>query len=588
MATHARQQYFADENSLSKERREFSIADEIQEKIDSVEEWAQVNRIETVKVNWTALTPDANKAVNVEVPDVIDNLYTVAADDALSAKQWKILYDYIQNLQTIGRFLSNWDTATWLPITNPSESPYQYKAWDYYRVSNVAASPATNYKPDGSSYTIWAASTTVETLAVAVSDLYLYDGTDWILLSNSWSSIAVDSSLSTTSTNPVENRVVTNAINWKQETLIAWSNIQIASDWKTISATDTTYTAGTGINIDANNVISNTQTSAEWWNITWILSNQTDLQNALNNKANKIDVLEKTNTTSYIPSGDYNPATKKYVDDSISAISVWDVLVSDQANNIFTPWMKIWGGTESDYQSLTPDSNTAYLLLANQPTPPSPWRQPWVNTVLYVPMDTDLLDHWPNNISLTNTNVTISNVGWVDAGLFPTIDAYYNLSVDLSSYISSGDFTVLVWVNALELPTWSNPTPFTSIRWGFATSPYRWTSMTLSTGWFVIGVEWWQVQSSIIPTLNTWCLICWVYKTNEWILYINWNQEATSSWTLSYGFQNFGIWMDWGDDEWKRRHRRWYMSNFIIENKVWTSQEIQDYYDQTKWDYWIS
>jgi hypothetical protein len=38
MATHARQQYFADENSLSKERREFSIADEIQEKIDSVEE----------------------------------------------------------------------------------------------------------------------------------------------------------------------------------------------------------------------------------------------------------------------------------------------------------------------------------------------------------------------------------------------------------------------------------------------------------------------------------------------------------------------------------------------------------------------
>jgi thiamine pyrophosphokinase len=27
---------------------------------------------------------------------------------------------------------------------------------------------------------------------------------------------------------------------------------------------DTTYTAGTGISIDSNNVISNTQTSAEW------------------------------------------------------------------------------------------------------------------------------------------------------------------------------------------------------------------------------------------------------------------------------------------------------------------------------------
>ena len=215
MATKARQQYFADETSLQKQSREFSIADEIQQKIDSVEEWAQVNKIDTIKVNWDALVPDIAKAVNVEVPDVIDNLYTIAADDALSAKQWKILYDYIQNLQTIGRFLSNWDTATWLPITNPSESPYLYKAWDYYRVSNVAVSPASNYKPDGSSYIIWAASTTVETLSVAVSDLYLYDGTDWILLSNSWSGIAVDSSLSTTSTNPVENRVITNALNWK-------------------------------------------------------------------------------------------------------------------------------------------------------------------------------------------------------------------------------------------------------------------------------------------------------------------------------------------------------------------------------------
>lgn len=43
-------------------------------------------------------------------------------------------------------------------------------------------------------------------------------------------------------------------------------------------------TAGTGIDI-TNNVISNTQTSAEWGNITGTLSNQTDLQNALNAKS---------------------------------------------------------------------------------------------------------------------------------------------------------------------------------------------------------------------------------------------------------------------------------------------------------------
>jgi hypothetical protein len=45
-------------------------------------------------------------------------------------------------------------------------------------------------------------------------------------------------------------------------------------------------TAGTGIKIE-NNVVSNTQTSAEWGNIKGTLSNQTDLQNTLNNKVSK-------------------------------------------------------------------------------------------------------------------------------------------------------------------------------------------------------------------------------------------------------------------------------------------------------------
>ena len=72
----------------------------------------------------------------------------------------------------------------------------------------------------------------------------------------------------------------------KQDTLEAWDNIEI--NWNTISATDTKYTAGEWIAIDENNVISNTQTSAERWNIEWDISNQTDLVNELNKKQNKL------------------------------------------------------------------------------------------------------------------------------------------------------------------------------------------------------------------------------------------------------------------------------------------------------------
>lgn len=505
----ARQQYFADETSIEKESREFAIEASILEKINSIEPGAQVNVIETVKVNWTALTPDENKAVDIDVPLVDDTLYSTSSEDALSARQGRILYDYIQSIQSRWRFLSNWNCVTWLATTNPADNPYQYRTWDYYLVSNVATLGWTNYRPNGSQYVINQASTTVESETVKVWDMYIYDWTYWLLLVNTEREIAVDSSLSTTSTNPVENRVVTNALNWKQDTisdlaairagaalwntalqpgdslsqltwtsddisewstnlfmttaersklsnqswvntwdetqttiknklwqassstdgyltsidwntfnwkqdaisdlatirsnasawksasdtiatywdivthdvsefataaqwgladtalqpndniseltndvwyvtdayhddtkqdkLIAWANIQIAADWKTISstdttytasdfdikdladttglraewswkqdeliagtniqiaadwktisATDTTYTAGPWISISNNNVISNTNRSAEWWNIIWALSNQTDLQTALNAKQDNL------------------------------------------------------------------------------------------------------------------------------------------------------------------------------------------------------------------------------------------------------------------------------------------------------------
>lgn len=83
--------------------------------------------------------------------------------------------------------------------------------------------------------------------------------------------------------------------NSKQNNLTAGDNITINNN--VISAKDTTYIAGTGISIDEdsdeNLVISNTQTSAEWGNITGTLSNQTDLQNALNSKQ---DIITDLNT----------------------------------------------------------------------------------------------------------------------------------------------------------------------------------------------------------------------------------------------------------------------------------------------------
>lgn len=62
----------------------------------------------------------------------------------------------------------------------------------------------------------------------------------------------VDSALSSTSTNPVQNKVVNSALAGKQATLTAGTNISISGT--TISATDTKYSAGTGVSLSGTTI----------------------------------------------------------------------------------------------------------------------------------------------------------------------------------------------------------------------------------------------------------------------------------------------------------------------------------------------
>lgn len=134
------------------------------------------------------------------------------------------------------------------------------------------------------------------------------------------------------------------ALNAKQDTLVAGTNIQIAADGKTISATDTTYTAGTGIDI-TNNVISNTQTSAEWGNITGDIEDQTDLQTALDLKANSADLA------TVATSGSYNDLEDKPTIPAAQVNSDWNA-VSGVAQILNKPTLATVA-TSGSYNDLT-------------------------------------------------------------------------------------------------------------------------------------------------------------------------------------------------------------------------------------------
>ena len=89
----------------------------------------------------------------------------------------------------------------------------------------------------------------------------VYDEYMWVLQSDDtygWAHIGVTdtveiklySSTGQNTNGAMTQKAVTTELNKKQNTLIAGDNIQIANDGKTISATDTTYTAGSGLDIE--------------------------------------------------------------------------------------------------------------------------------------------------------------------------------------------------------------------------------------------------------------------------------------------------------------------------------------------------
>lgn len=89
----------------------------------------------------------------------------------------------INDIGSLGRYLSGWDATLGKPTTEPNTKPYAYKTGDYYIISVTAADKETtsvNFKPSGSSYT-GAASTTRETQAIDHGDIYKYDGSTWEL-----------------------------------------------------------------------------------------------------------------------------------------------------------------------------------------------------------------------------------------------------------------------------------------------------------------------------------------------------------------------------------------------------------------------
>lgn len=233
--------------------------------------------------------------------------------------------------------------------------------------------------------------------------------------------------------------------------------------------------------------------------------------------------------------------------------------------------------------------------------------QPWANTIAYWTLDNTLADSSWNGYTLTNAWewTFVQEISWINRYMLYCNGNWYWTGNPWMWWVytqslpnSINDITLNIWAKCLY-----NSGAYYA-RWMFDThlnSSSNWVRQETYWG-NVYAHVWngsWNVTSVNISNPDTympkWSLWTITYSRTTKVLQIYMDGVLNSSGVSSYNPSNnwlsyFTLWI-WFATNQSGQYRRTfygYIWATVLEDKVRTAQEISDYYNQTKWDYWIS
>lgn len=469
------QLYIGDGEYVEKTSREITLTSEVKAKIDNI-------------------------------PAVVNSFDSASTTDALSAAAGKQLKDLVDSVWTIWKYLSAWDCATWLPVTDPIDNPHLYKVWDYYVISNVAASSWTNYRPDSVKYEHWVASTAVETWTPALNDSYYYDWVQRVLQPSGWRTIVIDSSLSSTSTNPVENRIINSALNWKQATI---SDLATIRSWAALGAT--AIQPGANISTLTNN--------------SWFVTSGT------------VDSKIATATSDFV--------TSSTVDSKIAAATT-DFVTSDEVDTQIGTALTTWNYTTATDVSSAISTATQWMVTETSLATKG-YQTQWEvnaaisNATLHMAETWDNITEFVNNAWYQTASQVSNTVNTAVAGKQDTLVSWTNIkTVNWTSILGAWDITIQGW--------------WISVYDAVVASDWTWDYTTL---WWAISankknifIKNWNYNESAVTTTNnalhiTWESIEWVKLTYSTFDCITINSSSLSNITVTLDVKNITISATW-------------------------------------------
>mgnify|MGYP002522910414 CR=1 FL=1 len=206
------------------------------------------------------------------------------------------------------------------------------------------------------------------------------------------------------------------------------------------------------------------------------------------------------------------------------------------------------------------------------------WK-PWANTIAYYPLKENANDYSWNSRNLTNSWITFGENNWVDCGYF---------SGSACAYLSSSLFT---WNPSFTVSFYAKMISADRYYWrsywfvGTGNSNYSfWNFVQSSTNWSKLSVWWWSNDKVTTYTVdNNWHHIVFTYSSWSWTVYVDGTSVYTG--TRSPNIQDYRT-VIWANPNLADGFYG-YMNEFIFEDKVRTTTEISNYYNNTKANYWL-
>jgi hypothetical protein len=201
--------------------------------------------------------------------------------------------------------------------------------------------------------------------------------------------------------------------------------------------------------------------------------------------------------------------------------------------------------------------------------------QPWTNTMIYYPFRWDISDHSGNNRNATASWTVVYQTNYIDLSnaslAFPlltyscpfTVSIWYNLFSERSA-----DYRFVYWISGSNII--SNIMIWHKYNWGYVVQTDKpsfkdlqlWTQSPVSARYDWV---WHNVISSFSTSGTSFYKDGVLLWTNTW-----WTGSDTA---VGSDINSSMQWM--------------YCWEFIIDGTAWTQQEVTDYYNLTKSNYWL-